>query len=136
MLNFRCFSAEFSKFASWKDGQGNRHTYFSSENENECDCQINRSCYSPNHLKNVKCNCDYGASTELQDKITIKSRDLLPLTSFHYSHMMSLPYHYGSIKVGPLVCKGLKKPRPKELKTCEDHRLNGDTSGYYWIEYE
>ena len=68
---FSCYAAKISQHAGWKDKNGNIQKYFTSENENQCDCFRNNSCFSVYEDGNEQCNCDNGDMFNRQDTIQI-----------------------------------------------------------------
>lgn len=133
-IDFKCILSEITNFASWIDAQGIHKKFFTNPDRNICDCSLNSTCFSQNNLKETFCSCDYKDVNEHNDTITIRDKESLPLKSFLYQHMGSLP-HWASVRLGPLVCSGnLRKKKPQVIKTCQDVRDNGDVSGYYVVK--
>ena len=66
---FSCYAAKITQHAGWNDRNGNIQKYFTGENENQCDCMKNDSCFTIHG--NDQCNCDNGDVFNRQDTIQI-----------------------------------------------------------------
>ena len=72
-LWFGCQSSKITQFASWTDFNGNHHEYFSSNQNNICECAKNGSCSVIGQSK-TECNCDHASPIERQDEIQIHDK--------------------------------------------------------------
>ena len=123
-IKFSCYLSKIKNHARWRDRHGKFHSFES------CECYKNSSCYSL--INENTCNCNMGDTFTRNDIITVTDMKSLPITSFQYGYA-HMDQQYAVVEVGPLECYG-SKPLPKSGKTCNDLRLLGQPSGYYFVE--
>ena len=70
---FSCFSAKLTKYAAWKDRNGDIQEHFTNNDTNVCNCHQNQSCFSV--MPNINyCNCDTGDIVQREDTMRITNK--------------------------------------------------------------
>ena len=120
-ISHMCNAHPLTDLASWigRDGEMHKYWHGNGEQTEGCRCFAYKNCTQLRRHEN-SCNCDSFGNNVTDDGI-ITTIHHLPITQLNYGSVNSL----GDINylLGPLICKGKKKPYRSEYEASQKKKM-------------